>query len=85
MCKMKNFSRLWNILFYSLVRQDSPVDMSGVDISGFHPPWHSMQEFQLRKTKSLSQNSLFLIEMQAKTLQRFEVEKKCLDFHFSHL
>jgi len=69
---MKNFSRLLNILFYYLVRQDSPVDMSGVDISGFHPPWHSMQEFQLRKTKSLSHiGLLFYIEAE-------------INVHFSH-
>ncbi|XP_023339751.1 insulin gene enhancer protein isl-1 isoform X3 [Eurytemora carolleeae] len=43
----------------SPVRQDSPVDMSGVDISGFHPPWHSMQEFQLRMENPNLQNQHF--------------------------
>ena len=32
------------------VRQESPpVDMGAVDISGFHPPWHSLPDFQLRE------------------------------------
>ena len=31
------------------VRQDSPVEsMGGVDITGFHPPWHSLPEFHVR-------------------------------------
>jgi len=33
----------------SPVRQDSPVEsMGGVDITGFHPPWHSLPEFHVR-------------------------------------
>ena len=32
------------------MRQESPpVDMGAVDISGFHPPWHSLPDFQLRE------------------------------------
>lgn len=39
--------QIHNVLFVS-VRQDSPLGVTPLDITGYHPPWKQLSEFALR-------------------------------------